>query len=63
MTPAPAFDCCRCRRRIGKSGGHYLHRDGRVFCARCVRALDLYDHLRYVASTRAAIAHVLGLWP
>lgn len=36
MKPAPAFDCARCHRRIGKSTTHYLIEGGRVVCVRCL---------------------------
>lgn len=76
MKPAPAFDCTRCRRRIGKRAGHYLIDGGRVVCARCldraahselfpdceIRWHDVLDH-KGSQGTRAGIAAHLGLWP
>jgi hypothetical protein len=76
VKPAPAFDCARCRRRIGKTAGHYLTEDNRVVCCGCLDRdahselipgceigwHDILDHLGSVG-TRAGIAAHLGLWP
>lgn len=76
MKPAPAFDCARCGRRIGKTRTHYLLEGNRVVCPRCLgrqahAALfpdcgvpwhDALDH-QGTAGTRAGIAAHLGLWP
>ncbi len=76
MKPAPAFDCARCGRRIGKTAGHYLIEGDRVICSRCLahpahaelfpgcerRWHDVLDHLQ-TTGTRAGIAARLGLWP
>lgn len=75
MKPAPAFDCARCGRRIGKTT-HYLLDDNRIACPRCLTrqahsALfpacphgwhDVLDHLDTVG-TRPGIAAHLGIWP
>lgn len=78
MKPAPALDCSRCGRTVGKRRGHSLTEDNRVLCVRCLwdRRLhadywpdcpeswhDAFDHTPYVVGTRAGIAAVLGLWP
>ena len=76
MKPAPASDCARCGRRIGRTAGHYLIKGDRVVCSRCLdRAAhgelfpgcdvgwhDVLDH-KGSQGTRAGIAAHLGLWP
>ena len=76
MKPAPALNCARCRRRIGKGAGHFLIEGDRVVCSRCLGKdahADLFpecpkywhdtiDHLDSTG-TRAGIAAHLGLWP
>ena len=76
MKPAPAFNCARCGRHIGKTASHCLTEGGRVLCTRClgrdahadlfpdcgVRWHDVHDHDGSLGS-RAGIAAVLGLWP
>lgn len=60
MKPAPALDCGRCGRRIGKQAGHYLVADGAVVCGRCLANLG---YPRSSACTRVAAAIQLRLWP
>jgi hypothetical protein len=76
MKPAPAFECARCARRIGKRRTHYLVGAGRVVCALCLERPhhaglfpdcgkdwhDVLDHL-VTSGTRAGVAAHLGLWP
>jgi hypothetical protein len=68
MNPAPAFDCTRCGRRIGKAADHYIA-GGEVLCLRCFTALADTVHLaggdlaNYEFGTRAWAALTLGLWP
>lgn len=62
MKPAPAFGCAICDRQIGKPRTHYVLKDDRVICSRCIDSRDLYDDLK-CSGTRAGIAHVVGLWP
>jgi DNA-directed RNA polymerase subunit RPC12/RpoP len=76
VKPAPAFDCARCGRTIGKAATHYRTEDNRITCSRCLtkaahaslfpdcpeRWHDVLDHPGS-SGTRAGIAHVLGLWP
>jgi hypothetical protein len=58
--PAPAINCARCGRRMGKRAVHFLRSDGAVWCSRCHTA-DYEGGA--VFCTRAAAAIHLGLWP
>lgn len=76
MKAAPAFDCARCRRRVGKDATHYLIESDLVVCNRCLgrdahtalfgecehRWHDTLDHL-VASGTRAGVAATLGIWP
>ena len=59
---APGFQCAICGMPIGKTRTHYVLRDGRVICVRCLSKHDLHDDCE-TQGTRAGIAAHLGLWP
>jgi uncharacterized protein YlaI len=61
-TPAPSFQCDRCRETIGEKTSHWLFKDRRVMCSRCVDRLDAYDEPRVIGS-RAFVAAQLAVWP
>lgn len=61
MKAAPAFDCARCGRRIGKAAPHWLVKGAEgVRCTRCMDQTNAYDDVRW--GTRAYVAYTLGLW-
>lgn len=71
---APPFVCVHCSRTIPARRGHNVTDTGHVLCGRCIfdrrlhdqlfpdcpdRWHDMFDHLRFVAGTRAGTAAVL----
>ena len=61
VTPAPAFTCATCRRRIAKAKAHWLGPDGLIRCGRCIEQGRLWSTHK-PAGTRAGVAWRLGLW-
>ena len=77
MPPAPSLNCGECGRTIAKARTHCLTSTNQLLCSRCLgtRGMhdkiypdcpshwhDMHDHpVRF--ATRAAAAHILGLWP
>jgi hypothetical protein len=62
MGPAPPVDCAECGRQIAARRAHYILKDRRVVCGRCLERQRLWDEIESQA-TRAGAAKTLGLWP
>ena len=74
MPPAPSLNCGECGRTIAKARTHCLTSTNQLLCSRCLGTRGMHDKIYPTAlatgttctttqSTRAAAAHILGLWP